>query len=263
LETKIGDVEGMIYIFIPYITIEPTYRKWVFSSSSNLELTNRVEIPIRLTAEILRREFPLNEILKWDIETIILPLRPLVPDYCYLRLGDRRVWQCKILPDYKCFPKRITIEKYAEKPFGTEDNMDTINPLVADALSGAWMQISVELGRTSKTVKEVFGIGEGTILELDTLNEDPLEVKANGVLFARGEVVVIDENFGVRITEIIGTPDVSAQSKTQQPTPEPPEPSVGEAATEPNAETIDKVFGESFKEAIEKVIKKSTDEEST
>ena len=98
------------------------------------------------------------------------------------------------------------------------------NSLVAEALSSAAIEISVELGTTSKTVKEVFAIDEGTILELDKFAGEPVDVKANGVLIAYGEVVVIDENFGVRITEIAGTPDAPDQCEAPAP-----EPTTGEA----------------------------------
>jgi flagellar motor switch protein FliM len=237
LETKIGDIEGMINICIPYITIEPIINKLLagllntnyfipFSPSANLELTDREDIPIRLSAEILMRDYPLKEIAKWNAETLILPLCPTAPCFCYLRIGDRRVWQCQILPDCKGFPKRINIVKYAEKPFGTEGNdMETekVNLLTADAVSNAKMRISVELGTALRTVKEVFAFSEGTMLELDKLAGEPVDVKANGVLIAKGEVVVIDENFGVRITEITGIPGGSDHSESQPSTPEPEE----------------------------------------
>ncbi|GBU28628.1 flagellar motor switch protein FliM [Treponema sp. R8-4-B8] len=219
LETKVGDVEGMINIFIPYITVEPIIEKisiWRMSSHNNtllrlstkIELNKRKDVPVRLSAEILSRDYPIKEVLKWDTETLILPLRPLTPGYCYLRLGDRRVWQCQILPDCKWFPKKIAIVNYAEKPFGTEGNkkINEVNPLVSDALSSAMVKINVELGAALKTVKEVFAMGEGMIVELDTLAGQPLDVKANGILIATGEAVVIDENFGVRITEFIENP---------------------------------------------------------
>jgi flagellar motor switch protein FliN/FliY len=63
-------------------------------------------------------------------------------------------------------------------------------------------------------VSEVFSIGDGTILELDKLAGEPLDVKANGVLIAKGEAVVIDENFGVRITEAVKTFDLFAEEET-------------------------------------------------
>jgi len=65
------------------------------------------------------------------------------------------------------------------------------------------MEMSVELGRTRKLVKEILAMGEGTIIELDKLAGEPVDVLVNQRLVAKGEVVVIDENFGVRITEIV------------------------------------------------------------
>jgi len=246
LEIQLSDVKGFIRICIPYSTVEPIIEKlsnsfWYGKNQNNKpiikssNLKNREDIPIRLTAEVLRRDYPVKEILKWDTETLILPLRPLSPGYCYLRLGDRRVWQCQILQDDKWFSKRITIIKYAEKPYGTEGNdmkKENVNPLAAEALSNAMIMISVELGTTLKTVKEVFEMGEGTIVELDKLAGEPLNVMANGVLFAKGEVVVIDENFGVRITEIIGNKDASKQDDLQQPAPEPSKPITDEEIPE-------------------------------
>lgn len=65
------------------------------------------------------------------------------------------------------------------------------------------MQLSVELGRTHKSISEILGFGEGSIIELDKLAGEPVDVLVNGKLIAKGEVVVIDENFGVRVTEIV------------------------------------------------------------
>lgn len=68
------------------------------------------------------------------------------------------------------------------------------------------MTLTVELGRTSKLVQEILGLGEGSIIELDKLAGEPVDILVNGKLIAKGEVVVIDENFGVRITDIV-SPD--------------------------------------------------------
>ncbi|MDR1065289.1 MAG: flagellar motor switch protein FliN [Oscillospiraceae bacterium] len=65
------------------------------------------------------------------------------------------------------------------------------------------LSVNVELGRTSKEISEILDFGFGTVIVLDKLAGDPAEVFANGKLIARGEVVVIDENYGVRITEIV------------------------------------------------------------
>ena len=64
------------------------------------------------------------------------------------------------------------------------------------------LQITVELGRTKKSIKEVLELATGSIVELDKLAGEPVEIQVNGQYLAKGEVVVIDENFGVRITEI-------------------------------------------------------------
>lgn len=65
------------------------------------------------------------------------------------------------------------------------------------------LQISVELGSTKMRIKEILDLGMGSIVELDRLAGEPVDVLVNGKIFARGEVVVIDENFGVKITDIV------------------------------------------------------------
>ena len=64
------------------------------------------------------------------------------------------------------------------------------------------LQVTVELGRTKKQVKEVLELGTGSIIELDKLTGDPVDILVNGKPIAEGEVVIIDENFAVRITKI-------------------------------------------------------------
>lgn len=63
--------------------------------------------------------------------------------------------------------------------------------------------VTIELGRTRKTVQEVLDLGEQSLLELDKSVGEPVNVMVNGHLFARGEVVTVSENFGVRITELV------------------------------------------------------------
>ncbi|MCX7799588.1 MAG: flagellar motor switch protein FliN [Fimbriimonadales bacterium] len=65
------------------------------------------------------------------------------------------------------------------------------------------LEISVELGRVKMLVKEVVELGTGSIIEIDKAAGEPVDVLVNGRLVARGEVVVIEDNFGVRITEIL------------------------------------------------------------
>ncbi len=65
------------------------------------------------------------------------------------------------------------------------------------------LDISVELGRTVKRISEILDFGSGSIIELNKIVGEPLDILANGKIIARGEVVVIEENYGVRITEIV------------------------------------------------------------
>lgn len=65
------------------------------------------------------------------------------------------------------------------------------------------MHITVELGRTTRMIREVLNLGTGSIIELDKLAGEPVDLLVNGKLIAKGEVVVIDESFGVRVTEIV------------------------------------------------------------
>ena len=65
------------------------------------------------------------------------------------------------------------------------------------------LEVTVELGRTSKAISDILDFAPGTIVELDKIAGEPVDVLVNGKLVAKGEVVVIEENFGVRVTEIV------------------------------------------------------------
>ncbi|MCD8501523.1 MAG: flagellar motor switch phosphatase FliY [Bacillaceae bacterium] len=69
------------------------------------------------------------------------------------------------------------------------------------------LQVTVELGRTKQSIKEILELSQGSIIELDKLAGEPVDVLINNKLIAKGEVVVIDENFGVRVTDILSQTD--------------------------------------------------------
>ena len=69
------------------------------------------------------------------------------------------------------------------------------------------LQVTVQLGKTKRTVKEILELSSGSIIELDKLAGEPVDIHINDRLIAQGEVVVIDENFGVRVTDIISQSD--------------------------------------------------------
>ncbi len=72
-----------------------------------------------------------------------------------------------------------------------------------DLIMDVALEVTVELGRTHKSIKEILEFAPGTIIELNKLAGEPIDVLVNGKIVAKGEVVVIDENFGIRITDII------------------------------------------------------------
>ncbi len=73
-----------------------------------------------------------------------------------------------------------------------------------DLLRDVVMEVTVELGRTRMTISELLSLSPGAVVELDRAAGSPADLLVNGTLLARGEVVVVDEDFGIRITEIVG-----------------------------------------------------------
>jgi flagellar motor switch protein FliN/FliY len=65
------------------------------------------------------------------------------------------------------------------------------------------VQLTVELGRTRVPIKQVLSMAQGTVIELDGLAGEPMDLMVNGCLIAQGEVVVVNEKFGIRITDIV------------------------------------------------------------
>jgi flagellar motor switch protein FliN/FliY len=72
------------------------------------------------------------------------------------------------------------------------------------------LEVTVELGRTRLLIRDIMDLAPGSIIELDKIAGEPVDLYANGMLVARGEVIVIDDNFGVRVTEIITAADRQA-----------------------------------------------------
>jgi flagellar motor switch protein FliN/FliY len=88
-------------------------------------------------------------------------------------------------------------------------NDETLSPLKGgglasiDMLMDVFLQLSVELGRTQMSVRQVLDIQKGSVVELNRIAGDVVDVYVNEHLIARGEVVVVDDKFGVRITELV------------------------------------------------------------
>lgn len=76
-------------------------------------------------------------------------------------------------------------------------------PSGLDLVMDVPLKVTVELGRTRMQIRDVLELGKGSVVELDKLAGEPVDLLVNGKLIARGEVVVIDENFGIRVTDIV------------------------------------------------------------
>ena len=99
--------------------------------------------------------------------------------------------------------QKINIEKLADEIKTGDDALNKLKVQNLDFILDIPLKVSVELGRTNVIIKDLLQLGQGSVLELDKLAGEPLEVLVNGKLVARGEVVVVNEKFGIRLTDII------------------------------------------------------------
>ncbi len=101
-------------------------------------------------------------------------------------------------------PKNVVVKPLQFGSLDADDpaveDTDTVN---LGLVMGVDLNVTVEIGRTKKQVKEILSLRQGSIVELDKQAGAPVDIVVNGKLIARGDVVVIDDNFGVRITEIV------------------------------------------------------------
>lgn len=123
--------------------------------------------------------------------------------------------QARVIPDAaeetlsaKQSPDQVSPAQQPEPEISFTDSAEQYPELDIDRerlamLMDIPLRVTVVLGRAKKPIKEVLGYTPGAILELSAQVDDPVEILVNGVLVARGEVVVVNENFGVRITDII------------------------------------------------------------
>ncbi len=97
--------------------------------------------------------------------------------------------------------QEIPVQPVQFAPLQTSFNAKEVANI--DLIMDVPLQITVELGKSKKTIREILALGPGSVIELDKLAGEPVDLLVNGKLLARGEVVVIDENFGIRVSDII------------------------------------------------------------
>ena len=96
----------------------------------------------------------------------------------------------------KAQPAKKQKEQPAAKSAPARDNLELLEDMP--------VSVVIELGRTRQTLEEAVSLGEQSLIELDKQVGEPVDILINGKLFAHGEVVTVSENFGVRLTEIVG-----------------------------------------------------------
>ncbi|WP_297417102.1 flagellar motor switch phosphatase FliY [Clostridium sp.] len=108
---------------------------------------------------------------------------------------------------YEAPPQRmqqpVEVHAAAFEPLVPQSNVPPIKNI--DLILDVPLDISVVLGRTKKSIQDILNLGTGSLIELDKLAEEPVEILVNGKQIALGEVVVVDENFGIRITNIVSS----------------------------------------------------------
>lgn len=118
-------------------------------------------------------------------------------------MGMQAAPQAMYMPPQAAAPQQsINIQPAQFQTFG-----GSISPTVSQENIGLIMdvplEVTVELGRTTKSIADILDFAPGTIIELDRIAGEPIDVLVNGKFVAKGEVVVIEESFGIRVTEII------------------------------------------------------------
>lgn len=94
------------------------------------------------------------------------------------------------------------------QPTGNSFSMADMKSINYEMLVDVPLKVTVELGRSEMTVQDILNLEKGSVIELNRIAGDPVDVFVNDYLIAKGEVVVVDDNFGVRITKIVASPSV-------------------------------------------------------
>lgn len=72
-----------------------------------------------------------------------------------------------------------------------------------DFIKDVTLEVAVELGRTDLSIEKLIRLRKGSVIEMEKLSEEPLDVRVNGKLVARGEAVIVNEMFGIRVTQVV------------------------------------------------------------
>ena len=110
-------------------------------------------------------------------------------------------------------PKVINTQKPKMEPLTADNRLSQEQKENLDLIMGVSLEVAVEIGRTRRKIQDIIAFSKGSLVVLDKLAGEPVDLLVNGQCIARGDVVVIDDNFGIRITEILQKPDINELTK--------------------------------------------------
>jgi flagellar motor switch protein FliM len=210
-EIKIDEVEGMINIFYPYFTLETilnklTAKNWYkryYIQKSIPKTPNLIDVELCLRALLFRKEISIGELSNKLLINAVIPLEINEKINLFMANETRTLFYFETCPEEDSICKKIKLLNkinIMEKNYMNEKhNTDKISTNLNDVN----VQLSVELGRKKMLIKDVLQLGEGSIIELDSLAGEPASLFANNVMIAKGEIIVVDENYGIRIIDIL------------------------------------------------------------
>ena len=196
----IGDlVDSEIMQLYPFDFAKLIYTRFRSTMEGGMEETAASEPepapqPAPVAARVQQPE-PMQAVPVSQMDPQMAPQQPM--------MGMQQPTMNGAMPMYNMPMQNVPIQPAQFQNFAPSQNLDGIVPENIDLIMDVPLEVTVELGRTSKSIKEILDFSPGTIIELDKLAGEPVDVLVNGKFVAKGEVVVIEENFGIRVTEII------------------------------------------------------------
>ena len=130
---------------------------------------------------------------------------PGYPPQGYPQMPQQQAWGQMPMGAQMAPPREMPVaQPVSFGPLGVPGGMSALAANTGlDLIMDVPLRVTVELGRTRMQIRDVLELGKGSVVELDKLAGEPVDLLVNGKLIARGEVVVIDENFGIRVTDIV------------------------------------------------------------
>ena len=110
-------------------------------------------------------------------------------------------------------PKMINAKAASMPDLNPENALPQEQRQNLDLIMSVSLEVAVEIGRTRRKIQDIVAFSKGSLVVLDKLAGDQVDLLVNGQCIARGDVVVIDDNFGIRITEILQKPDINELAK--------------------------------------------------